>query len=159
MDQLRRRLRAVPGVSIEDKRFSVSIHYRRASRRRPALSAIREAVRELGAVRVLPGKQILNLLPVDAPHKGLALARLRQQLRCATALYLGDDATDEDVFALDNASWLLGIRVGRSATSRARYYLRDQDEVDPFLATLAHLRDGGSGRGPAVVMAGRPGHV
>jgi trehalose-6-phosphatase len=65
---------------------------------------------------------------------------LRVQTRSQTALYAGDDLTDEDVFELAPADKTLGIRVGRNASTRAAYYLRDQREVDLLLSHLARLR-------------------
>jgi trehalose 6-phosphate phosphatase len=69
----------------------------------------------------------------------MALEAERQRLRCDAALYVGDDETDEDVFALRDRGWL-GIRVGRKAGSRARYYVRDQAQVDALLEALIRLR-------------------
>ena len=73
----------------------------------------------LGPVRLVGGKHVVNLLPAGAPHKGLALERARARLGCDTAIYVGDDETDEDVFALDQPGRLLAIRVGRKPSSSA----------------------------------------
>jgi trehalose-6-phosphatase len=54
---------------------------------------------------------------------------------------VGDDETDEDVFALDQPGRLLTIRVGRKPGSRADYYLESQAGIDPFLRLLARLRE------------------
>jgi trehalose 6-phosphate phosphatase len=62
-------------------------------------------------------------------------------LRCDTAIYVGDDETDEDVFALDQPGRLLTIRVGRGRGSHAAYYLRAQAAVDDLLALLVRLRE------------------
>ncbi len=58
------------------------------------------------------------------------------------AIYVGDDETDEDVFALDQPGRLLSIRVGPSAASRADYYIESQAEIDQLLSLLIRLRDG-----------------
>jgi trehalose-6-phosphatase len=80
-----------------------------------ARAAILEAAASLGDVRIVGGKQVVNLLPKGAPDKGKALERERERLCCDTAIYVGDDETDEDVFALDQPTRLLSIRVERSA--------------------------------------------
>lgn len=79
---------------------------------------------------------MLNVVPAEAPDKGAALLRAREQLRCRRALYVGDDDTDEDVFAL-RLPEVLGIRVGERRSSQARYALRSQLEIDALLALLA----------------------
>ena len=55
-------------------------------------------------------------------------------------MYVGDDVTDEDVFRLDQPGRLFTVRVGRSRTSAARYYLRQQQEIDALLEHLVALR-------------------
>jgi trehalose 6-phosphate phosphatase len=91
---------------------------------------------QLGDVRLIRGKQVVNLLPHDAPHKGVALEKARDRFGCDTALYVGDDETDEDVFGLDQPGRLLTIRVGRRQGSLASYFLRNQGEMDELLAAL-----------------------
>ncbi|MBL8610866.1 MAG: trehalose-phosphatase [Myxococcales bacterium] len=138
-------LGGVSGVEIEDKRYSLAIHFRRARSKRAARDAIHDAVRALPvAVRTVAGKMVVNVVPGRAPNKGDALLRLREKEAADTALYVGDDVTDEDVFALDQPGRLLTIRVGASTTSAASYFLRRQSEIDALLATLAKLREAGA---------------
>lgn len=136
---LARRLRGHAGVTIEDKGLSLAIHYRRARDRGRAREAIRAAASRLARARIVGGKCVVNVVARGAPHKGTALAAERRRLRCLTALYVGDDETDEDVFSLPDRRQL-GIRVGRVPGSRARYYLRGQRQVDRLLETLIRLR-------------------
>lgn len=134
----------VQGVDVEDKRYSLALHYRAAKAKGSARAAIQRVVRELPVpMRQLGGKMVLNLVPASARHKGDALTDLRVKEDAESALYVGDDVTDEDVFALDAPDRLLGIRVGASRRSAAQYYIRTQAEVDPLLATLLALRSGG----------------
>ncbi len=132
---------ALAGVHIEDKVYSVAVHYRASRNRRAARAAIESVARDLGdGTRLIGGKCVVNIVPSDAPHKGFALQRLRALVGADTAIYVGDDVTDEDVFGLDEPGRLLGIRIGRSPTSRAGYYLKDQREIDHFLSFLVGLR-------------------
>jgi trehalose 6-phosphate phosphatase len=136
-------LGAFPGVFIEDKGFSLAIHYRQSRQKKRARAAILAAVAAIErreAARVMGGKQVVNLLPEGAPHKGIALERARARLGCDTALYVGDDDTDEDVFALNQPGRLLGVRVGERSASHADYYLRGQREIDSLLRTLIRMR-------------------
>ena len=136
---LRTRLDRCPGVEIEDKLLSIAVHYRKAPDRDATRHAILSAGAALPDVRIVGGKLVVNFVVPDAPHKGLALERERTHFACDNAIYAGDDVTDEDVFQL-NRPWLLSIRVGRKPSSAARYYLRDQAEIDRLLETLVALR-------------------
>jgi len=137
------------GVVLEDKTYSLALHYRRERKKRAARAAIVHALARLGVVRVIGGKQGVNVIPPGAPHKGVALERERDRLGCDTAFYLGDDETDEDVFALDRPGRLLGVRVGAARASQAPYCVRSQAAVDALLARLIELRPLSSRAAPA----------
>ena len=134
------RLAAFRGVEIEDKGFSVAIHYRQSRQKKMARDAILRAASTLRDVRLIGGKQVVNILLTNAPHKGMALERQRVRLQCDTAIYVGDDEADEDVFALDQPGQLLGIRVGRSRSSAAAYFIESQREIDELLRVLLEFR-------------------
>jgi trehalose 6-phosphate phosphatase len=139
-DHLEQRLRSYPGVFIENKTYSLTVHYRHAQPRANARAAIRRAIHALRGVRVIGGKNAFSLLPRDAPHKGSALVRARRLLGCETAIYIGDDDTDEDAFALARTDRVLAIRVGRARDSNAPYCLTNQKSVDELLRKLIMLR-------------------
>lgn len=144
---LERRLARRDGVAIEDKGLSLAIHYRRSREKTKTRAAIQAAARLLGAARLIAGKEVFNVLPPGAGNKGTALVKARARFGCDTAVYVGDDDTDEDVFALDRPGPLLAIRVGRKRGSRAGYYIRNQAEIDLLLRYL--LASGRQHRGPA----------
>ncbi|MBK6847208.1 MAG: trehalose-phosphatase [Proteobacteria bacterium] len=137
---LQERLAGLPGVKVEDKGFSVAVHYRRSRAKKVARSAILEAAGALGDARIIGGKLVVNILPQGAPHKGIALLRERQRLECDTALFVGDDETDEDVFSIHQPGRLLSIRVGRRTSSAADYYITSQRDIDELLRALLVLR-------------------
>jgi len=144
---LRDRLGGISGVLIEDKGVSLCLHYRRSRQKRRARARILAATARLRGARVSAGKLVVNVVPAEAPHKGQALVRLRAREGCDTAVYLGDDETDEDVFTLDQPGQLLTVRVGRKLGSAAAYYIRRQTEVDRVLRGLLAFRsrpEGGS---------------
>jgi trehalose 6-phosphate phosphatase len=128
------------GVVMENKRFSLSIHYRRVRDKKKALQTIREAARALPGARLVGGKQVINIVPDQAPDKGIAVERARQEMKCDRVIYVGDDRTDEDVFARARRGRYLTIRVGAARSSSAGYYIRNQREVDLLLKTLIDLR-------------------
>jgi len=131
-------LGATPGLWVEDKDYSLAVHYRQSPRKTEANRRILEAARNLEQVRVVGGKQVVNLVLDSAPDKGDALAIERVRLGCSWVLYVGDDDTDEDAFALHGN--VVPVRVGRKQRSHARYYLRTQIEMDRLLETLVRLR-------------------
>jgi trehalose 6-phosphate phosphatase len=142
LPRLRQSLDGREGVEIENKLYSLSIHYRRARLKRAALGAIREAVSALnGEAESIAGKLVINLLPRGAPHKGSALAALRRTFQTERMIYVGDDSSDEDAFKLQDSEQLLGIRVGRTTRTHAAYYLTKQTDIDRFLESLLQLQD------------------
>lgn len=140
---LQHSLRGVQGIELENKGLSVAIHYRRSRRKRETRAAIARAAANLPqAMRLISGKLVVNLVPAAAPNKGEALEALRARAVADSALYVGDDVSDEDVFSLDQPGRLLSVRVGRSQRSAAAYYLRGQAEIDQLLSALVDLRRG-----------------
>lgn len=139
-ERLSSALQDCDGIEIEDKRYSLAIHFRAAPDPRRARSIVQAAATLTAPLlRQVPGKMVLNLVPMRAPDKGRALQRLVALEQCEFALYVGDDVTDEDVFRLDASFRLLAIRIGETKASAARFYLRDQAEIDAFLDQLLAL--------------------
>jgi trehalose 6-phosphate phosphatase len=129
------------GVVVEDKGYSLTVHYRGAADRMAARAAILEAAEQLADVRIVGGSEAINLLRRDAPDKGSALAYAVRAFACNTAIYIGDDDTDEDAFAALPPDRLLSIRIGGAPTcSGARFHLRSQQEIDTFMDRLLLLR-------------------
>lgn len=129
----------LPGVWLEDKGFSLAVHYRQSTKKREARGRILAAARELKHVRVFGGKQVVNLVVDQAPHKGDALVNERKRLGCNWVLYVGDDENDEEAFAVRGN--IVAVRIGRKQQSHARYYVRTQGEIDRLLDRLIVLRE------------------
>jgi trehalose 6-phosphate phosphatase len=132
-------LGSLTGLWMEDKGISLAVHYRQSPNKAKARRLVLAAARTLPDVRVFGGKQVVNLVPVSAPHKGDALAAERARTGCKWVLFVGDDENDEDAFAL--AGNIVPVRIGRKQRSHARYYLRTQSEVDELLALLVKLHE------------------
>jgi trehalose 6-phosphate phosphatase len=137
----------LPGIDLEDKGFTLAIHYRRSRRKRDARTAILEAASSLPeSLALKDGKLTVHIVHTRAPTKANAVLRLRAELAADTVLYVGDDASDEEVFELDEPGRLISVRVGRSQDSRAPYFVRDQREMDRLLRMLIRLRDRSAGQ-------------
>lgn len=127
------------GVQLENKAFSLSIHYRLASKRtlkRNQLIALAESLEP--TPRIILGKYVVNLVPQDSPHKGTALLDLLKHSKLDSAIYVGDDVTDEDVFLLEKKN-ILSVRVGKFQKSAARYYIKTQSEINRLLSHILYF--------------------
>ena len=144
---LERCIARLPGVLVENKHYSVAVHYRQSPEKKKVRAAVERVAAALGDVRLIRGKQVVNLLPNGAPYKGVALERARIRFGCDTAIYVGDDDTDEDVFALDEPGRVLTVRIGRRRDSLASHFLKSQADIDRFLRTLLSIAP--ERRGPA----------
>jgi trehalose 6-phosphate phosphatase len=138
------------GVSIEDKGLSLTVHFRGADAAQ-AEHAVLSALDRPGGPRIVLGKRVVNVVPAGAPHKGVALTEMIARAGCDAAMYVGDDVTDEDAFRDPGVSPFVSIRVGESDASLAKYFLRDQTEIDALLRVLLDLvapraRAGGTAR-------------
>lgn len=141
MPVLKGKLGSIPGVMVEDKQFSVSVHYRKARQKRKSIRAIHQAAKNLPGACLVGGKQVINIVFSGAPDKGLAVEKERKKWRCEKVIFIGDDETDESVFALAQRNRFLTIRVGPKRASLARFYIRSQREIDALLRALLAARD------------------
>lgn len=132
-------LRAVDaGLLLEDKRASLSVHYRQARDAPLALAQLPLVFARLEpAPRIVSGKMVFNLLPPSAVDKGTAMLRLLELAHAEAGLYVGDDVTDEDVFRLHQPD-LLTVRIGRDDASMARLYLRAPSEISRLIDALIY---------------------
>ena len=124
------------GVSLENKRYSLAVHYRKAADYDATEGRLTRLFAEVApTAHVLPGKFVYNLIPPGASDKGDALSELMKAAGASTAVYVGDDWTDEDVFALENPD-ILTIRIEKSDGSRAQFYLETQEDIATLLDVL-----------------------
>jgi alpha,alpha-trehalase len=139
--ELRTRLRNVPGARVERKKFAIAAHYRRAQESDvPAIeAALDDVLRQHAELRKTSGKKVFELRPAAQWHKGSAVLWLLRELGLNDGLpvYIGDDETDEDAFAaLRGRGITIAVRESPRPTA-ARYTLRDSAEVRHFLEWLA----------------------
>ena len=127
---------AQAGVMLEDKRLSLSLHYRRAPDTAYARRVIATRIAALSPpAHVVMGKQVVNLLPPGAPTKGDALRELLQQLPSGCSIYCGDDETDEHVFELPE-DILLGVRVVAHHGSGAELFVDGPELMLELVETM-----------------------
>jgi trehalose 6-phosphate phosphatase len=143
--ELKLRLAAIarlsPGILLEDKGYSLALHYRLAPL---AEKAIYEAVSLIRAdlpnapIEVLPGKCVCEI-----KHSGFTKATgvlelmTHEPFRGRRPIFIGDDVTDETVFAIMPDLGGLAFSVGRRAQGVAGHF----DEPRDVREWLAHLLD------------------
>ena len=141
---LKRRLAAVaelgPGVVIEDKGYSIALHYRLA----PALEeAVTDAVACICAesasaeIEVLPGKSVLEIKHRGF-DKGTGVRELMRYppFRGRHPIFIGDDVTDESVFGVIAEFDGLAFSVGRTVAGVDGYFA-EPDAVRGWLSRIA----------------------
>ena len=128
--------RILPGVELEDKRYSLTLHLRGAENTLEAGANALTALRRLTPTpELIEGKYSINVLPPGHGGKGPATLALMNHLHRTGLFYIGDEATDETVFSLTKGV-AMGVRVGREEKSRAQFYLHEQAEVEELLRLL-----------------------
>ena len=127
-----------PGSFIEEKEFSLVWHYRKSD---PELAEIRarelkDALLHLTAnlkLEVLEGSKVIEIKDAGI-NKGRAALRWIQKEKWDFILAIGDDRTDEDVFAVLPKS-AYSIKVGLSA-SQAKFNVDSQEDIRKLLREL-----------------------
>ena len=130
---------AHPGLLLEDKGAALAIHYRRAPELESlAYAAIAQAAACLPEFHVQRGKCVWELKPRGI-SKGTAIRELMTEAPFAgrTAVFAGDDVTDEDGFAVANELGGISILVGKARATCARFGLRGVAELLAWLGAGA----------------------
>jgi trehalose 6-phosphate phosphatase len=145
---LRRALAPVEGALIEEKGLSLSVHYRLVSEERHAavLRAVADVAERFPVLRVTEGKLVYEFRPPGDWDKGKALLWVMEQLGLgkpgdgeAFPIALGDDLTDEDMFAAVEG-WGAAVLVGDPGRpSRASYTVADYVQAARFLEGVLAL--------------------
>jgi trehalose 6-phosphate phosphatase len=128
-----------PGAHLERKPASAVLHTRLIDDERTAAAAEHAALAlltDLAGVYVTPGKKVVEAAVVRT-GKGAALQRLRAAHEAAAVLYVGDDVTDEDAFAVLGPQDV-GVKVGAGETL-AGYRVADPAAVRDLLRLLVTL--------------------
>src|SRR3954453_6576374 len=122
--ELKRRLAAIaklsPGILLEDKGYSLALHYRLAPHAEKAIYAAVSLIRAdlpNAPIEVLPGKLVCEI-----KHSGFTKASgvmelmTHEPFKGRRPLFIGDDVTDESVFAIMPDLHGLAFSVGRRST-------------------------------------------
>lgn len=140
--EAKQQLEGIGGADVERKRFAIALHYRQASEEgeQKVKQTVRDIVRNHPDLKRSAGKKVAEIRPDIEWDKGKAITWLMREMSLQkskfTPVYIGDDITDEDAYREIRNSGI-GIQVGsHGKRTRARYYLRDVQEVSQFLRWL-----------------------
>lgn len=123
-------------VWIEDKSYSLAVHYRMRASSRDLPSKILDKCSRLDpSPEVILGKNVINLIPHGMPNKLGALLALMQELHSKKAFFIGDDVTDEFVFAAKNAN-IFSVKVGHRSPLSAEHFIKHQKDIGRLLDCL-----------------------
>jgi len=139
---LRTRLRAHvdthPGLLLEDKEFSLALHYRAAPEHEAVTRGLLQSLlsERPSEARLLEGNCVFELRPGSA-DKGTALEMFMTEAPFLgrSPVYLGDD--DADLPAMQAAQRHRGLAIGVGPRITAQHRLNDPAAVRDWLETLA----------------------
>ncbi len=129
-----------PGTQLEDKGGSIAVHFRGAPAAGPEIEAVLEdmAAASDGILAAQKGKMVIELKAAGA-SKGAAVKRLMKDIPFAgrEPIAVGDDVTDEEMFAVVNELGGMTIRVGPpDRPTKARYRIETPEAVRNWLAAV-----------------------
>lgn len=139
-----------PGLAFETKTVSLSIHYRLVPDRDRTRAQLQDLIATLTpAPEIIEGKFVFNLMAPGLVTKFEAVEELVARHGAGTAIFVGDDVTDERVFERAPADWLT-VRVwddeapaavgpGPGVQSAARSFVNRVDGVVQLLERLGSL--------------------
>lgn len=130
-----------PGAELEVKPFQRVLHLRALELQDPDAAAAAYAEGAALSADGFPkteGKCVVEFSATQAT-KGTWIEKLRQRVGATAVVFLGDDTTDEDGFAVLNQPPDLGVKVGEG-TTQAALRLPDIAAVTEFLEELASAR-------------------
>jgi trehalose 6-phosphate phosphatase len=137
-DRTARYAASIPGLLVEEKPFSLALHYRKAPEREAEVHSFMMELAESSGLMLQQGKMVVELRPIGA-DKGDALRALMAEPEFAGArpLFVGDDLTDEDAFRAAATLGGAGILVGAERDTAAEWRLEGVAAVAEWLEQIA----------------------
>jgi trehalose-phosphatase len=138
----------IEGALLENKRWTISVHYRNVKSGAAELEhRVRAVAADLG-LRVTDGKKVIEVRPpidVDKGTAALTFALRHEAVPSGAVLYAGDDRTDEDAFrALRPTGLAVTVRIGAddAPDTAAEITLPSPAELHELLGWLVQRRLG-----------------
>lgn len=137
--RLKKQLHTFPGVWIEDKRGSLSVHLLEAApaTRRLVTNELHTLIHPLQSeLKLLENLRDAEILPSSMHDKGWTVSALLRQSSYSKLIpfYFGDDLSDEPAFAVVKRGY--SVHIGCAPSTQANFFLRNPEEVTFFLTQL-----------------------
>jgi trehalose 6-phosphate phosphatase len=137
-------LTQMEGVWLENKVWTLSVHYRSADEAVvPYLRAVVDRVTAQHGLCVKDGKKILEIRPPVKVDKGTAIAIVARSLGAsgdqASLLFAGDDQTDEDAFRYLREEYphAVTIHIGSDPNTAAEFTFGELEQLRRVLQWIA----------------------
>lgn len=134
--QVSHQLEGLHRVWIENKLYSLAVHFRVRASSHDLPAKVLEKCESLSPKpEIIKGKNVINLIPHGMPNKLGALTSVMKSLNYQRAFFIGDDITDEFIFAAKNKD-IFSVKVGSNSPLSAEYYIESQSEIERLLDFL-----------------------
>jgi trehalose 6-phosphate phosphatase len=141
-EKLQSELGDVKGLTFEEKKFNVAIHYRHADNTKyeHVKKTIESAVSQYKSLRLMGGQKVFEILPNVDWGKGSAIRWILKTNKIrwskASVFYIGDDLTDEFAFRTIRTRGTAILVSDEDRESAAHFRLKDIGEVKEFLKKI-----------------------
>lgn len=136
IDQAKKELADIKGIVIEEKHFSVALHYRLVEEEEGIFKIktfVKKIVSKNKKLRLMEGKKVFEVLPNIEWNKGQAIRWLMQSLNLSwqdsSVVYIGDDLTDEYAFSCVRTRGAGILVASQVRPSAAEFYLSSPEGV------------------------------
>lgn len=146
LEKLTAQVGDIPGAIIENKKFSMAVHYRLVDEEKyfeKIKKCCEEAIVGYDGLRLMHGKKVFEILPALDWDKGKAVRFVVKALGFnwddVAVVYIGDDTTDEDAYRMIRTR---GIPIHVSEldkTSTADFKVHTPDEVGELFDKLIEI--------------------
>ena len=142
IEKLKKELSNLKGLIIEEKKFSVAVHYRLAEKKEvPRIKTlVGELIQENKSLRLMEGKKVFEILPAIDWDKGKAVRWVMNALGINwenfSIVYIGDDTTDEDAFRVVSTRGTSILVSEKSKVSAADFVLSSPKQVEELFERI-----------------------
>lgn len=136
LSELKKLFSDIPEIRLENKKYSLSIHYRGTKIcRKDLFQRLKKIGKKLSGWKIESGKKVVEIRPELNWDKASVVKKLRKIYRPEITIYIGDDRADENVFAVLRERDI-GVVVGKKSRTLAGYSLKNSFAVKQFLEKL-----------------------
>jgi trehalose 6-phosphate phosphatase len=140
----------ISGILLENKKTSLTIHYRLTKNPKKARSTILNRIKDLNLSNnliTMEGRKIIEIKPQTGNNKGTIINKIVDEYQINQLIYCGDDKTDSDAFqaikSLNEVNSFQGISVvvlsaetPDNLLENADYYVNNIEELFKFFKWL-----------------------